>query len=64
MNFYKRSISKLHEKMRNSKSDDKFKETLLNSIEKENAITIEIIRYIKNQYLELLETYCKTYQAS
>lgn len=56
--FYKQSILKLQDKFRGSKQD----ENKYRLIERENTITIEIIRHVKKDYFTKLEPYLSQYQ--
>lgn len=57
-NFYKQSILKLQDKFRGSKQD----ENKYRLIERENSITVEIIRHVKKDYFTKLEPYLNQYQ--
>ena len=61
-NFYKNSVVKLQEKLRNNKPDEKLREQLLQTIEKDNQITIDILRFVRKEFLSRLEPYCTQYQ--
>lgn len=61
-NYYKQSIVKLQDKLRTSKLDEKCREQLNQMIERENSITVEIIRHVKKDYLSKLEPYLNQYQ--
>lgn len=61
-NFYKQSILKLQDKLRTSKPDEKFRDQLIQIIERDNLITVEIIRQVKKDYLSKLEPYLNQYQ--
>ena len=54
---------KFQEKMRpNYKLDDKFRDQFLQSLEKDNQITIDIINVVKSMYLNKLQHYCVQFQ--
>ncbi len=54
---------RLHEKLRNNnKTDEKLKEQLLQILQKDNQLTIDIIKYVKKDYQSKLEPYCNQYQ--
>ena len=62
-NYYRNSIMRLHEKLRNNnKTDEKLKEQLLQILQKDNQLTIDIIKYVKKDYQSKLEPYCNQYQ--
>ena len=53
---------KLQDKLRHSKPDDKLRDQLLQLIEKDNQSTVEIIKYVKKDFLSKLEPFCNQYQ--
>ena len=54
---------RLHEKLRNNnKTDEKLKEQLLQVLQKDNQLTIDIIKYVKKDYQSKLEPYCNQFQ--
>lgn len=58
-NYYRNSIVKLQEKLRNtSKTDEKLKDQLLLLIQKENQTTVDIIKYVRKDYMNRLEPFC------
>lgn len=61
-NFYKQSIVKLQDKLRPNKGDEKFRDQLIQVIERDNSTTVEIIRHVKKDYLTKLEPYLNQYQ--
>jgi hypothetical protein len=63
-NFYKQSIIKLQDKLRTNKPDEKLRDQLNQMVEKDNSITIDIIRHVKKDYLNKLEPYLNQYQVS
>jgi len=64
-NYYRASIIKLQEKLRNtSKTDEKLKEQLMQLIQKDNQTTTDIIKYLKKDYATKLEPYCQQFQTS
>lgn len=64
MNYYRNSIISMHEKCRNCTKEEKLRDQLLQMIEKENQLTVEIIRCIKREFMAKLEPYCAQYQVS
>ena len=61
--FYRNNIIKLQEKLRSTnKTDEKLKEQLMQIIQRDNQITVDIIKYIKKDYMNKLEPYCNQYQ--
>jgi hypothetical protein len=60
--YYRSTITKLQDKLRNTKVDEKLRDQLLQMIEKENQITFDIIKNIKNDFNSKLEPYCSQYQ--
>jgi len=64
-NYYRASIIKLQEKLRNTnKTDEKLKEQLMQLIHKDNQITVDIIKYLKKDYVSRLEPYCQRFNTS
>lgn len=63
-NYYKNSLIKLQDKMRSSKLDEKARDQFLQSIERDNQITLDIINAMKTQYLNKLQPYCAQYQCT
>jgi hypothetical protein len=62
-NFYRNSILRLQEKMRNTnKTDEKLKEQLMQIIQKDNQITLDVIKYVKKDYMNKLEPFCSQFQ--
>ncbi len=61
-NFYRNSIVKLQDKLRNNKPDEKLRDQLLQTIEKDNQITIDILRIVKKEFFSRLEPYCNQFQ--
>lgn len=61
-NVYKQAVVKLQDKLRTSKPDEKFRDQLIQMIERDNSITVEIIRQVKKEYLAKLEPYLNQYQ--
>ena len=56
---------KVQDKIRNNnKIDDKIRDQFLQSIEKDNQITIDIINGVKNTYLNKLQHFCNQFQVS
>lgn len=63
-NYYRNSILKLQDKLRSNKPDEKLREQFLQMIEKDNQITVDIIRYVKKDFFSKLEPYCNQYQVN
>jgi hypothetical protein len=61
-NYYRKSIVKLQEKLRSNKPDEKLRDQLLQSIERDNQLTIDLIKYVKHEFQSHLEPYCAQYQ--
>jgi hypothetical protein len=61
-NYYRKSIVKLQEKLRSNKPDEKLRDQLLQSIERDNQLTIDLIKYVKHEFQSQLEPYCAQYQ--
>lgn len=61
-NYYRKSIIKLQEKLRSNKPDEKLRDQLLQSIERDNQLTIDLIKYVKHEFQSQLEPYCTQYQ--
>ena len=61
-NYYRKSILKLQEKLRSNKPDEKLRDQLLQSIERDNQLTIDLIKYVKHEFQSQLEPYCTQYQ--
>ncbi len=56
---------KVQEKIRNNnKIDDKTRDQFLQSIEKDNQITIDIINSVKNAYMNKLQHFCVQFQVN
>lgn len=60
--YYRASIVRLQEKLRNSKPDEKLRDQLIQSIEKDNQMTIDIIKHVQKDYITKLEPYLNQYQ--
>ena len=60
--YYRASIIRLQEKLRNSKPDEKLRDHLIQSIEKDNQMTIDIIKHVQKDYITKLEPYLNQYQ--
>lgn len=61
-NYYRASVIRLQEKLRNSKPDEKLRDQLIQSIEKDNQMTIDIIKHVQKDYITKLEPYLNQYQ--
>jgi hypothetical protein len=60
--YYRSSIARLQEKLRNNKLDDKTRDHFLQTIEKENQNIVEIINSIKTEYMSKLQQFCIQFQ--
>ncbi len=54
----------MQEKIRSSKPDEKLRDQLLQMIEKDNQITIDIVKNVKKEFATKLEPYCLQYHVS
>jgi len=61
-NYYRKSNVKLQEKLHSNKPDEKLRDQLLQSIERDNQLTIDLIKYVKREFQSQLEPYCTQYQ--
>lgn len=62
-NFYRSSIVRLQEKLRNTnKTDEKLKEQLMQLIQKDNQTTLDVIKYVRKDYMNKLEPFCSQFQ--
>lgn len=61
-NYYRASILRLQEKLRTSKPDEKLRDQLIQMIERDNQITIDILKHVKKEYITKLEPYLIQYQ--
>jgi hypothetical protein len=61
-NYYRGFILKFQDKLRNNKLDEKFRDQFLQSIEKDNQVTIDIINSIKTIYSNKLQQFCMQFQ--